>query len=71
MHLSAFRSEVYAADLYEASFAKDPLSPEAGRRWRYEVLERASCQPELEVLERYLGRPLSVDAIFEQIAHAK
>jgi len=64
-------SEVYAADLFETAFAKDPLSPEAGRKWRYEVLERGSSQPELEMLERFLGRPLKLDAIVEHIVRGR
>ncbi|KAK1749430.1 hypothetical protein QBC47DRAFT_441977 [Echria macrotheca] len=61
-------SEVYAADLFETAFARNPLSPAIGRRWRYQVLERGSSQPELEMLGRFLGRPLDIHAVLAQIA---
>lgn len=69
--LSRSRSEVYAADLFEAAFSKDPLDPGAGRRWRYQVLERGASQPELEMLEAFLGRPINSDAIIEQIVRGQ
>ena len=62
------RSEIYAADLYESAFAKDPLNPKTGRKWRDEVLQSGSSQPEMAVMERFLGRPLRVDAVFEQMS---
>lgn len=56
---------MYAADLFQGAFAKDPLDPKVGRRWRREVLECAAGQSELDVMERFLGRPLNGDTISE------
>jgi len=56
--------------LYQSAFAADPLSPEAGRRWRYQVLARGASQPEMRSMEEFLGRRPGVRAVFEQIAAA-
>ncbi|KAF5237750.1 hypothetical protein FANTH_10625 [Fusarium anthophilum] len=49
-------SMVIAADLFGSKFAKDPLSPEIGRRYRYQVLEPGSSRPEIDILKDFLGR---------------
>ncbi|KAF5534534.1 hypothetical protein FMEXI_11257 [Fusarium mexicanum] len=49
-------SMVIAADLFGSKFAKDPLSPEMGRRYRYQVLEPGSSRPEIDILKNFLGR---------------
>lgn len=60
-------SMVYAADLFASAFAQDPMSPEAGRRYRYQVLELGSSRPEIEILKGFLGRQPSCRAIFKEL----
>ncbi|KAF5970475.1 hypothetical protein FBULB1_9672 [Fusarium bulbicola] len=53
-------SMVIAADILGSKFAKDPLSPEMGRRYRYQVLEPGSSRPEIDILKNFLGREPSI-----------
>jgi metallopeptidase MepB len=60
-------SMVYAADLFASTFAQDPMSPEAGRRYRHQVLELGSSRPEIEILKGFLGREPTCKTIFEEL----
>ncbi|KIL85192.1 hypothetical protein FAVG1_11621 [Fusarium avenaceum] len=60
-------SMVYAADLFASAFAQDPMSPEAGRRYRYQVLEPGSSLPEMKILKGFLGREPSCKTIFKEL----
>ncbi|KAF4502968.1 metallo ase [Fusarium agapanthi] len=62
-------SMVIAADLFGSKFAKDPLSPEIGRRYRYQVLEPGSSRPEIDILKDFLGREPSSKTILDELCH--
>lgn len=61
-------SQVYAADIYASVFKDNPLSEIQGRRWREVVLEKGSGESEADLLERFLGRELRVEAQFDEMA---
>lgn len=58
---------MYAADLYASAFAEDPLNGEAGKRYRYLVLQPGSSQSEMETLEEFLGRKLNFETFFDEL----
>jgi metallopeptidase MepB len=60
-------SMAYAADLFAATFAEDPMSAAAGRRWRYEVLEPGASRSEMGILEAFLVREPSAKAILDEL----
>ncbi|KAM0233333.1 hypothetical protein ACHAP5_010450 [Fusarium lateritium] len=60
-------SMVYAADLFTSAFSQDPLSPEAGRRYKHQVLEPGSSRSEMEILKDFLGREPSSKTIFDEL----
>ncbi|KAK6221988.1 hypothetical protein LQW54_001208 [Pestalotiopsis sp. IQ-011] len=52
-------SAVYAQDIWESEFAKDPWNRETWNRYRREILQRGSAHPDvLNMIEGYLGRPV-------------
>ncbi|GIZ45789.1 hypothetical protein CKM354_000894200 [Cercospora kikuchii] len=49
-------SRVYAIDAYYTAFKANPINPEAGRRWREEVLQIGGATDDLQgVLDKFLG----------------
>ena len=56
-----------SADMFEAAFAKDPMDPEQGRRYRYTVLQPGGSQPEMKTLENFLGRKPNNEAWMRQL----
>ena len=60
-------SMAYAGDIFASVFARDPMSPEAGRRWRYQVLEPGASRSEMRMLEAFLGRKPSTKAILNEL----
>lgn len=44
-------SLVFSADMYKAVFAKDPLSPESGRRYRESILQPGGSRDEMDSLK--------------------
>ncbi|KAF5978683.1 hypothetical protein FCOIX_5729 [Fusarium coicis] len=62
-------SMVFAADLFRSKFAGDPLDPEMGRRYRYQVLEPGSSRPEIDILKEFLGREPSSKTILDELCH--
>lgn len=63
------RSTRYAADLYASAFVEDLLNEEAGKSYRYVVLQPGSSQSEMETLEGFLGRKLKFKAFFDELDH--
>ncbi len=59
-------AKVIALDLVSA-FGTDLMNGEVGRRFREMILSRGSEEPARELVERFLGRPVSSDAFFEMI----
>ena len=60
-------SLVFAADMYASVFKEDPLSTQAGKRYRREILEPGGSRDEMESLKAFLGREPNVNAFIEQI----
>jgi thimet oligopeptidase len=59
-------AKVIALDLISA-FGSDIMNGEAGRRFREMILSRGSEEPARELVERFLGRPVSSEAFFAEI----
>ena len=59
-------AKVIALDLISA-FGKDLMNHETGRRFRDMILSRGSEEPARDLVERFLGRPVSSEAFFAEI----
>jgi thimet oligopeptidase len=59
-------AKVIALDLLSA-FDADLMSAETGRRFRELILSRGSEEPARDLVERFLGRPVSSAAFFREI----
>ncbi|PVG02273.1 zincin [Serendipita vermifera] len=55
-------SLVFAYDMYETVFAKNPLSPDAGQRYRQHILRPGGSRDEMESLKAFLGREPNAEA---------
>ncbi|KAI8315207.1 Saccharolysin [Colletotrichum sp. SAR11_240] len=60
-------SKVYAQDIFSTVFKSDPMSVEAGRRYRYGVLEKGGSQPEMTTLQEFLGREAKMEAFYKDL----
>ena len=63
-------SLVFAEDIYSVFKALGPLNPEAGARYRREILETGSERPEEESLRAFLGREPNEDAFLRTLGDA-
>lgn len=59
-------SEVYAADMFTA-FGENLLDEDVGLRYRHEILEVGHMRPELESVEKFLGRKSNSDAFYKKL----
>jgi thimet oligopeptidase len=59
-------AKVIALDLVSA-FGSDLMNDDAGRRFRRMILSRGSEEPARELVERFLGRPVSSEPFFREI----
>ena len=59
-------AKLIALDLLSA-FGSDLMNDDVGRRFRRMILSRGSEEPARELVERFLGRPVSSEAFFEEI----
>jgi thimet oligopeptidase len=59
-------AKVIALDLI-AAFGPDVMNEMTGRRFRELILSRGSEEPARDLVERFLGRPVSSDAFFAEI----
>ncbi|HXS99324.1 MAG TPA: M3 family metallopeptidase [Elusimicrobiota bacterium] len=64
-------SLVYAQDMFSEFKAAGVMSPEVGRRYRTEILEKGSARDEMDSLKAFLGRKPSEDAFLESIGLGK
>ncbi|KAK1723078.1 hypothetical protein CaCOL14_002022 [Colletotrichum acutatum] len=62
-----FFSKVYAQDIFSTIFEADPMSAEAGRKYRYGVLEKGGGQPEMTTLLEFLGREVQMKPFYEEL----
>lgn len=60
-------SLVFAEDIYSVFKALGPLNPEAGARYRREILETGAQRPEEESLRAFLGREPDEDAFLRAL----
>ncbi|KAF4832993.1 Saccharolysin [Colletotrichum tropicale] len=60
-------SKVYAQDIFSTVFKSGPMSAEAGRKYRYGVLEKGGSQPEMITLQDFLGREAKMEAFYEDL----
>ena len=60
-------SKVYAQDMFGVFKAAGVMSPEIGRRYREEILEKGSSRDEMDSIKAFLGREPSEDAFLESI----
>jgi thimet oligopeptidase len=63
-------SKVYAQDMFTVFAARGLDNPEIGMRYRRELLEPGGAREPEELLERFLGRPVSHDAFYESVGLA-
>lgn len=59
-------AKVIALDLVSA-FGENVMSSSTGRRFREQILCRGSEEPARDLVERFLGRPVSSEAFFQEI----
>jgi thimet oligopeptidase len=59
-------AKVIALDMV-STFGADLMNGETGRRFRELILSRGSEEPARDLVERFLGRPVSSDAFFGMI----
>ncbi|KAL2881459.1 hypothetical protein SGCOL_003024 [Colletotrichum sp. CLE4] len=62
-----FFSQVYAQDMFSTVFEADPMSAEAGRKYRYGVLKKGGGQPEMTTLLEFLGREVRMEPFYEEL----
>ena len=60
-------SQVYSTDMFYSVFAKDPMNPKEGRRYRHMVLEKGGSQEEMKTLQDFLGREPKADAFYKEL----
>jgi Zn-dependent oligopeptidase len=60
-------SEVYAQDMFSVFKADGVVSPNVGRRYRTEILEKGSTRDEMDSLKAFLGREPSEEPFLEKI----
>ncbi|KAH9218107.1 metallopeptidase MepB [Leptodontidium sp. 2 PMI_412] len=60
-------SKVFADDMFQSVFAKDPMDGKEGRRYRYAVLEKGGAQDEMKTVADFLGREPKPDAFYKDL----
>lgn len=61
-------SSVYAQDIWESKFAKDPWDRETWNRYRREILQRGHAHPDvLNMIAGYLGRPVRTEPLIDSL----
>ncbi|CAG8075576.1 unnamed protein product [Penicillium olsonii] len=60
-------SQVYSTDMFYTVFKDDPMNKAAGRRYRYQVLEKGGSQDEMKTLTEFLGREPQTDAFYRDM----
>jgi peptidase M3-like protein len=67
LSLTMHSANVFAEELFQEAFAKDHKSQAAWNRFRRGILEYGGSRSEREVLEEFLGRPPTVDALIRSL----
>ncbi|CAI7599433.1 unnamed protein product [Penicillium pancosmium] len=63
-------SQVYSTDMFYTIFKDDPMNKAAGRRYRYQVLEKGGSQDEMTTLTQFLGREPQTTAFYKELGLA-
>ncbi|KAF6804533.1 metallopeptidase (peptidase family M3) [Colletotrichum sojae] len=66
-YYSYLSAQAFAADFFEANFAKDPRDPEAWERYRRGVLEFGGSKGEMEIMRGFLGREPGTGALLRSL----
>ncbi|KAH6986940.1 peptidase family M3 [Ilyonectria destructans] len=66
-YYSYLAAHVFAADIFQTTFAKDPGSQAAWEKYRRGILQYGGSRDELEMLEEFLGHPVSPKALFQSL----
>lgn len=66
--LQWYSAHVFAADLFESTFADDPRDQDAWDRYRRGILEPGGSRDELQMMEGFLGRPINPQALLRGFA---
>lgn len=56
--------------MFYSKFAKDPMNPTEGRRYRHTVLEKGGSRDEMESLKEFLGREPSTEPFYKELGIA-
>ncbi|SHF81758.1 thimet oligopeptidase [Flavobacterium fluvii] len=64
-------SKVYAQDMFSVFKKKGVMDTATGIRYRKEILEKGSTTPEIEMVEKFLGRKPNSDAFLESLGIKK
>lgn len=60
-------ANVFAEEMFQENFAKDHTSQAAWDKFRRGILEYGGSRNEREVLEEFLGRPPTTDALLRNL----
>lgn len=55
-------SQAFSADMFATVFAQGPMNPQAGAKYRKEILEPGGGRDEMDSLKAFLGRAPSSEA---------
>ncbi|GAA5981288.1 hypothetical protein JCM11641_005633 [Rhodosporidiobolus odoratus] len=60
-------SQVFSADMFATVFEKDPMNPDAGRRYREKILQVGGSRDEMDSLVDFLGRKPNNEAFLKSL----
>ncbi|KAF4334296.1 metallo ase [Fusarium beomiforme] len=66
-YYSYLSAHVFAAELFQSTFLRDPRSVSAWERYRKGILEFGGSRDELELLQEYLGHTPTAEALLRNI----
>lgn len=63
-------SLVFSTDMFHTVFKADPMSVEAGRKYRSLVIGRGGSMDENDMLKEFLGREPNPEAFYKELGLA-
>ncbi|KAI0149260.1 peptidase family M3 [Pestalotiopsis sp. NC0098] len=67
-YYSYLSAHVFAADLFESTFADNPRDQDAWDRYRRGILQPGGSRDEMQMMEEFLGRPINPQALLRGFA---
>lgn len=67
MNISLDSTRILAADIWRSTFRSDPMSQEAGLRYRKIILEKGGRDGEERAVHEFLGREPRIDAYLSDL----